>query len=97
MRSWYELPLETIPSDGASTTTGIYPVNDPDECATLMNAWLHERHENIELGLYLEQACTLLRHLANGPKATPGTRKKAHDLIQAIQAALHDGRVTPDR
>lgn len=91
MRSWYDLPLDSIPSDGASAAAGVFTTADPDEYETLMNAWLHERQENIELGLYLEQACALLRRLMVGPLTSPRARKRARDLIRAIEEARRTG------
>jgi len=95
MSNWFDSPLDSLPNDGASATTGLFLPPDPAERETLMTAWLRERQENIELGLYLEQACALLRRMMAAEQTTPTCRKRAKDLIQAIKEARRDDRGGP--
>ncbi len=90
MRSWFDSPLDAIPNDGASATTGLFMPADPEERETLLDAWRRERQENIELGLYLEQACALLRRMSAADMTTPANRRRAKELIRAIEAARRD-------
>lgn len=87
MRSWFDPPLDAIPNDGASVTTGFFMPADPGERETLLDAWRRERQETIELGLYLEQACSLLRRMSAADTTTPAHRKRAKGLIRAIREA----------
>jgi len=95
MKSWFDSPLDDLPSDGASATTGLFMPADPEERETLLDAWRRERQENIEMGLYLEQACALLRRMSAADTTTPANRKRAKDLIRAIRGARREEHGKP--
>jgi hypothetical protein len=74
--------------DGASTPVGLLRPQDEAEIDEIMDAWFQERHDNIESGIFLDQARRLLvRILAEG-ELTPRTRRRAKRLIRAIGARV---------
>jgi len=94
MGSLFDLTWDMLPNDGASATTGVLThcdkAEDEDE---LMTAWLRERQENIELGLFLERACALLARIMSGREVTPSILRRARSLMLAIEdARLRDRR-----
>jgi len=87
MRNLFDLPWDSLPNDGASAPAGVLAACDRDEEEELMYAWLRERQENIELGLFLERACELLGRILAGGEVTPALRRRARHLIRVIESA----------
>jgi len=88
MGSLLDLSWDTLPNDGASASAGVLTQCDKREDEELMYAWLRERQENIELGLFLERACDLLARILAGREVTPAILRRARCLMRAIE----DGR-----
>jgi len=76
---------DTSATDGASTPIGLF--TDNSERQELMDAWLKERRECIEYGLYLDQACQLLKRILAEEGVTRESRRRARHLIRAIKEA----------
>jgi len=87
MRSVFDLPWDSLPHDGASAPVCFPASCDCAEDEDLMYAWLCERQENIEMGLFLERACELLGRVASGGEVTPSVMRRSRDLIRAIEEA----------
>jgi len=60
---------------------------DNSENDELFQAWCQERHESIELKLYLDQALLLLKRLLADGEVTPSSEKRARHLLRTIEAA----------
>jgi len=88
MGNVFDLTWDMFPNDGASAATGVLThcerAEDEEE---LMYAWLRERQENIELGLFLERACKLLARIMAGREITPSILRRARRLMLAIEDA----------
>jgi len=87
MRNLLDLSWDSLPHDGASAPTCPSAPADHADDEELMYAWLCERQENIEMGLFLERACELLGRIASGGEVTPSVMRRARDLIRAIDEA----------
>lgn len=91
MRSVIDLSWDSLPHDGASAFIGIPEPRDRAEDEELLDAWLIERQENIELGLYLGRTCELLGRIAAGGEVTPAILRRTRLLLRAIEEARPGG------
>jgi len=82
-----DLSWDTLPNDGASAPAAVLTRSDKAEDEELMYAWLRERQENIELGLFLERACQLLARILASREVTPSLLRRARCLMRAIEDA----------
>jgi len=91
MSSRFDFSWDEIPNDGASTPVSLFTPNDNSENDELFQAWCQERHESIELKLYLDEALQLLKRLLADGEVTPGSGKRARHLLRTIEAAQRRG------
>ena len=92
MRNLFDIPWDSLPHDGASAPVGVSGRHDRADDEELMSAWLRERQENIEVGLYLERASDLLGRIVAGGEVTPAIMRRARHLLRSIEAALQGVR-----
>jgi len=86
----FDLAWDSFPTDGACAPVSVNPLTDPGEHDELFRAWCRERHESIELKLYLEEAVRLLKHFcAQGGGSLEG-RRRAKMLLGAIRNSKSD-------
>jgi len=86
--------LTSTAEDGASVTHGVLTNRQDErmEVEELMGAWLEERHECIELGMFVDRARKLLcRMVAEGDLAAE-TKREARRLIRAMRAVRRAGQ-----
>jgi hypothetical protein len=89
MENRFDLSWDSYPNDGASAPVAAPPAYDPEEYDDLLRAWCQERHEGIELKLCLDEAVRLLKHLITKEELTPGSRRRARQLVQVIRKTAH--------
>ncbi len=83
-------PWDRIPGDGASAPVGMPSPFDDAPSDDLLEAWCQERHQSIELGLYLQQSLQLIRRILADGEVTPESRRRAKTLLRAIREAKRD-------
>lgn len=88
----FDFEWDQIPNDGASMPIGISAPVDRGENDELYQAWCRERHESIELKLYLDEAVRLLKHMLAEGAVTPESRRRAKLLTLTIRAAKRADR-----
>lgn len=84
MDSRFERIWDGVPTDGASAAPGLslYCNQTQDE---LLEAWTRERHECVELGLYLDRAVVLLRRILTEENVSPRTRRSVVRFLKAVR------------
>ena len=92
MTSWFDLPWDSIPGDGASTPVGVSTPSVRAEEEQLMYAWLCERQENVEQGNFLDRSVQLIKRLLADGEVSAESRQRARQLLLAIRAARRGGR-----
>ena len=87
MISWFDLPWDSIPGDGASAPVGVSTPSDRAEDERLMYAWLRERQENVEQRIYLDRSVQLITRILADGEVSAESRRRAKHLLVAIRAA----------
>jgi len=79
--------LMATPTDGASAVTASPSSRSSEDIDELMEAWHRERQERIEVGLFLDEARALLRRILSEGDISPLSRRKARQLLLALEAS----------
>jgi len=90
MSNRFDFSWDTIPSDGASSPVGLSTPVDASENDELFQAWCRERHESIELKLFLDEAVQLLKRLVADGEISPANARRARHLLRTIEATRTD-------
>jgi len=90
MRNRLEDLWQKMANDGASTPLGIDVVGPRTDVEDLMEAWLRERGQCIELGMLLKRSRRLIARLAALDCVSPEDRKRANNLLLAIKYTLSE-------
>jgi hypothetical protein len=75
--------------DGASVPIGPIETKTEAEFDDLLDAWYVERRNSIECEILLEESRKLIQRLMTEAGVSPSRKKRARQLIRAIDEALH--------
>jgi|GEM_PF-1808957 len=78
---------DAIPNDGVSASLGLSSPFEQVANEELFQAWCQERHESIELKLFLDEALQLLKRVLNEGEVSNTSRRRVTQLVRAIRLA----------
>jgi hypothetical protein len=87
MNRRFDLGWDALPNDGGFTPVNVSTPFGGAENDELFQAWCQERHASIELKLCLHEALELLKRVLADDGVSPRSRRKARQLILAIEAS----------
>lgn len=79
--------LRVAANDGAAAPVPASSLGHSGLADDLMEAWSRERHERIEIGLFLNEAQVLLKRILAEGGVTSANRRKVQRLLRALEAA----------
>ncbi|WP_422923008.1 hypothetical protein [Singulisphaera sp. PoT] len=82
---------DSIPNEGISASDGMHSPYNPVANEELFQAWCQERHESIELKLFLDEALVLLKRVLAEDVVSHSNRKRVTQLVKAIRVARANG------
>ncbi len=78
--------------DGASAPVASIKTRDAAEIDRIMDAWFQERQDNIECGMFLDQARRLLTRILADGELTLKTRRQVKSFIVAMRECERENR-----
>ncbi len=82
-----DLSWDAIPNDGVSASAGMTSPYERVPNEELFQAWCQERHESIELKLFLDEALQLLKRVLAEGEVSSTSRRRVTQLVRAIRSA----------
>lgn len=92
MNNPFDHLLLSTGEDGASTPVTSIRNRDAAEIDRIMDAWFQERQDNIECGMFLDQARKLLTRILADGELTLKTRRQVKSFMLAMQECRRDHR-----